>query len=59
MNRTRAMHVERNVHKVLCDGLADDVPLLVRRILEEFLAEVVAERIYEARSVSDPTPLRG
>lgn len=53
------MHVERNVHKVLCDGLADDVPLLVRRILEEFLAEVVAERIYEARSVSDPTPLRG
>ena len=39
------MHVERNRDKILSDALADDVALVVGRILEQLLAEVVAEGI--------------
>jgi hypothetical protein len=31
----------------LRDGIADDVALLIRGILQKFLAEIVAEGIYE------------
>ena len=44
--RARAVHVERDRNEVLCDALADDVPLLIRGVLQKLLAEVVAERIY-------------
>lgn len=42
---TGAVHVQGDVDQVLSDGLADEVPLLVRGVLEELLAEVVAEGV--------------
>lgn len=44
------MHVERDRDEVVGDGLADGVPLLVGRELEEFLAEVVSEGIWKMQS---------
>jgi len=41
------MHVQRNVNKVLSDRFADDVALLIGRVLQEFLAQVVAKGIYK------------
>ena len=46
LNRPSTVHVQRDVDKVRRDRFADDVPLLVRGVLQELLAEVVAERIY-------------
>jgi hypothetical protein len=40
------MHVERDVDEVLRDGVADDIALLIGGILQQLLAEIVAERIY-------------
>ena len=45
LHRSGTMHVERDVDKVLSDRLADEVPLLIRGVLEELLAEIVAEGI--------------
>ena len=45
LDRAGAVHVQRDVDEFLCDGLADDVPLLVRRVLKQLLAEVVPEGI--------------
>ena len=45
LHRARAVHVERDVDEILRDGLADKVALLVRAVLEELLAQVVAEGI--------------
>jgi hypothetical protein len=39
------VHVERDGDEVVGDGLADEVSLLVRRELEELLAEVVTEGV--------------
>ena len=39
------MHVERNINKVLRDRLANNVSLLISGILQQLLAEVIAERI--------------
>ena len=39
------VHVQRDVDEVLRDRLADDVPLLVRGVLQKLLAEVVPKRI--------------
>ena len=41
------MHVERNINKVLCDGLANNVALLIGGILQQLLAEVITERIWK------------
>lgn len=49
------MHVERDVDEVCRDRLADDVPLLVRRVLEQLLAEVVAEGIFMTDEASEGT----
>ena len=45
LDRAGAVHVQRDVDEFLCDRLADDVPLLVRRVLKQLLAEVVPEGI--------------
>ena len=37
------MHIERDRDEILHDALADDVLLVVGRVLEGILAEVVAE----------------
>jgi len=50
----RAVHVQRDVDQVLRDGLADDVPLLVRGVLEKLLTQVVAEWVYNANRVTKP-----
>ena len=48
------MHVERDVHKLLRDALADDVALLVGGVLEQLLAEIVPERVrHEVREVPE------
>lgn len=41
-----AVHVERDADEVVGDGFADDVSLLIGRVLEKLLAEVVAEGVY-------------
>jgi hypothetical protein len=41
------VHIERNINKVLSDGLANNISLLVGGILQQFLAEVVTKRICE------------
>jgi hypothetical protein len=41
----RTMHVQRDGNEILSDGFADNVALIVRRELEEFLAQIVAERV--------------
>ena len=45
LHRARAVHVERDRNEVLRDALADDVALVVGRVLQELLAEIVAEGI--------------
>ena len=45
LHRARAVHVERDRDEILRDALADDVALVVGRVLEEFLAEVIPEGI--------------
>ena len=47
------MHVQRDVDEVLRDGLADDIPLLVRGVLEELLAQVVAEGVWRRVSAQE------
>lgn len=39
------MHIQRNIDKILCNGLADKVTLFVRRKLQQLLAEVITEWI--------------
>jgi hypothetical protein len=39
------MHVERDVDEVLRDGIVDDIAPLIGGILQELLAEIVAEGI--------------
>jgi hypothetical protein len=43
------VHIERDINKVLGDGLANNVSLLIGGILQQFLAEVITERIWENR----------
>lgn len=43
------MHIQRDVDKVLCNRVTNDVALLIRRVLEKLLTEVVAERIFTSR----------
>ena len=45
LHRARAVHVERDVDQVLSDRVANHVPLIIRRVLKELLAEVVSEWI--------------
>ena len=40
------MHVERNRNKIASHGFADEVALVVGRILEQFLAEIIAKGVY-------------
>lgn len=41
------MHVERNIDQILGDRLADNVALLVCRIFQQLLAQVVPERVWQ------------
>ena len=45
LHRSRAMHVQRDGDEILCDSLANQIALFVRRVLEHLLAEVVAKWI--------------
>lgn len=45
LHRTGAVHVQRDCYEVRRDRLANDVALLIGRILEQLLAEIVAEGI--------------
>jgi hypothetical protein len=40
---SRTVHVQRDGNEILSDGFADNVALIVRGKLEEFLAQIVAE----------------
>jgi hypothetical protein len=39
------MHVQRDVDKVRRNGITDEVTLFIRCILQQLLAEIIAERI--------------
>lgn len=39
------MHIKGNIDKILSHRLADDIALLIGRVLEQFLAKVIAKRI--------------
>jgi hypothetical protein len=39
------MHVQRDVDQIRGNGIADEVALFIRRILQQLLAEIVAEGI--------------
>jgi hypothetical protein len=43
------VHIERNINEVLGDRLANNVSLLVGGIFQQFLAEIITERIWEQR----------
>ena len=45
LNGTGSMHVQRDVDQVRGNGITDEVTLLVRSILQQLLAKVVAERV--------------
>ena len=45
LNSARSVHIEGDVDEVLGDRFANDVALLVGRVLEELLAEIVPEWI--------------
>jgi len=54
LNCAGTVHVEGDVDQVLGNGLANNITLVIRRILQEFLAEIVAERIsHEFRKVAE------
>ena len=58
LDRPGTVHVQGDVDELLGYRLADDVPLLVRRVLEELLAQIVAERIFRSRVSWYVTALR-
>lgn len=45
LNSSSSVHVERDGDKIVSDGFADDVPLFLCRVFEQFLAEIVSERV--------------
>lgn len=45
LNSTGSMHVQRDVDQVRGNGIADEVALFVRRILQQLLAKIVAEGV--------------
>jgi len=50
----RTVHVQRNGNEILSNRLADNVPLVVRGKLEEFLAQVVPEWVgHKLRKVTE------
>lgn len=51
-----AVHVERDIHKVLCHGFADQVALIIGRILQEFLAEIIAKWIFSPMKIECKRP---
>jgi hypothetical protein len=40
------VHVERDVDKILCNRFADNIALFICGILQQLLAQVVAEGVY-------------
>jgi len=45
LNSASSMHVQRDIDQVRGDGIADEVALFVRCILQQLLAKIVAERV--------------
>ena len=45
LNSTGSMHVQRDVDQVRGNGIADEVALFVRGILQQLLAKIVAEGV--------------
>lgn len=46
-----AVHVERDIDKVLRHGFADQVALIIGRILQELLAEIIAKWIFSPMKI--------
>lgn len=46
LDSTSAMHIEGDIDKVLRHRFTNDVSLIICRIFQELLAEIVTERIY-------------
>ena len=45
LHSTCTVHVQGDVHEILCNRLADEVPLFVRGVLQQLLTEIVAKWI--------------
>ena len=45
LNSASSMHVQRNVDQIRGNGITDEVALFIRRILQQLLAEIIAERV--------------
>ena len=39
------MHIQRNVDQIRGNGVTDEVALFIRRVLQQLLAKIVAERV--------------
>ena len=46
LNSTCPVHVQGDLNQILCNAFANDVSLLVRGVLQQLLAQVVAKWIY-------------
>jgi hypothetical protein len=47
LNSSGSVHVQGNGNKVPSDGFTNEIPLLIRRIFEQFLAQIVAKGIFK------------
>ena len=45
LNGTSSVHVQRDIDQVRGNGIADEIALFIRRILQQLLAKVVAEGV--------------
>jgi len=47
LNSSGSVHVQGNGNEVPSDGFTNEIPLLIRRIFEQFLAQIVAKGIFK------------
>jgi hypothetical protein len=48
LDRSRAVHIERDCDQVSGDRFTNEVALLIGRVLEEFLTKIIAKGVYGA-----------
>jgi hypothetical protein len=47
------MHVQRDIDEILRNGFTNQATLLIRRVLQELLAEIIAKGIWRERGSQD------
>lgn len=45
LNSASTMHVQRNVDQVLSNGFADEIALIIGRVFEQLLAQIIAKGV--------------